>query len=121
MSVRASFVSLAFVITSMAASVAAAATPHPLDPLSAEEVTRSLTILKQSGKLTESTLFPYLMLREPPKKEVLAWKVGQPFRREALAVVYDHKAGKTAEATIDLRTNAIADGKSARASSPPCC
>ncbi len=108
MSIRAVFLSLAVLMISTAASIVTAATAHPLDPLSADEVTRSLAILKHSGKLTASTLFPYLMLREPPKTEVLAWKVGQPFRREALAVVYDHKAGKTAEATIDLRTNAIA-------------
>ena len=101
---------LAFIAV-LISSTALAAPTHPLDPLAADEIARSLAILKQSGKIGETTLFPYLMLKEPPKKEVLAWRSGQPFRREALVVVYDRKLGKTAEATIDLRTGAIAEWK----------
>ncbi|MGZ3649863.1 MAG: primary-amine oxidase [Bdellovibrionota bacterium] len=83
---------------------------HPLDPLTKEEIQSAKAILLKAGKISKdnNVLFPYLMLKEPPKKEVLAWKSG-PFRREAFAELYDRKAGKLYEATVDLRANRVAD------------
>jgi primary-amine oxidase len=84
---------------------------HPLDPLRAREVAQALDILRKSGKVTPTTMFPYLLLKEPPKQEVLAWKEGEPFRREAFVEMYDRKANTTAEAIIDLRAGKISDYK----------
>jgi Cu2+-containing amine oxidase len=47
---------------------------HPLDPLTAGEIDAAVAILKTAGKLPEGAFFPILVLREPPKAEVLAWK-----------------------------------------------
>jgi primary-amine oxidase len=46
--------------------------------------------------------FFIINLKEPPKAEVLNYKPGEPFRREALAVLYDWRNDKTFEAVIDL-------------------
>jgi primary-amine oxidase len=81
---------------------------HPLDPLGPREVAKALAVLKKEGKVATDTLFPYLMLKEPPKAEVLSWKEGMPFRREAFAELYDRKTGKLFEATVDLRAGRVA-------------
>jgi hypothetical protein len=43
--------------------------------------------LNASGHMDSKTRYPFITLHEPPKGEVLRWKPGQPFRREALVVV----------------------------------
>lgn len=59
-------------------------------------------ILKTNGAITGHDFFNMINLKEPPKKEVLAWIPGAPFRREAFASFYDYaKAGMT-EAIVDL-------------------
>ena len=87
------------------------AATHPLDPLDSEEVGRALAVLKKEGKVTATTMFPYLMLSEPPKAEVLAFKPGQVFRREAFAILYDREKGKTFEATVDVKKSKLVTWK----------
>lgn len=84
---------------------------HPLDPLTKEEITLAAQILKQHGKTTEASRFSTIILREPPKAEVLDFKPGAPFRREAFAVVYERTANKTFEAVVDLRNKTILSWK----------
>jgi primary-amine oxidase len=40
--------------------------PHPLEPLSAAEVSRAVTLLAAAGKLTPATRVVCVMLKEPP-------------------------------------------------------
>ncbi|MCO5168505.1 MAG: primary-amine oxidase [Planctomycetes bacterium] len=80
----------------------AAVAPHPLDPLRADELVAATAVLKASGHLPEGALLPLLALDEPPKAEVLAFRPGDPFRRQARAVVLDRLAGRAGEALIDL-------------------
>jgi primary-amine oxidase len=82
----------------LALSIAAG---HPLDGLSTREHWTVYDVLRASGHLDEKTLYAGVQLREPPKAEVLAWKPGQEFRREALAILV--QAGKTYEAVVDVR------------------
>ena len=89
----------------------ASAKPHPLDPLSTAEINLALELLKKSDLVTPDTLFPYLMLNEPPKKEVLAFHEGEKFRREAFAELFDRKNSKLLEVVIDLRTQKIKSKK----------
>ena len=56
---------------------------------------------------TDSPLFPIVVLKEPPKDEVLAYQQGAPFRREAFAVVYDRATNKTFEAVADLKAASL--------------
>ena len=78
---------------------------HPLDGLTFQEYWAVFETMKASGKLDEASRFAGVNLREPPKPEVLRWKSGEPFRREALAIV---KHGRqTFEAVVDLRARKL--------------
>ncbi len=47
---------------------------HPLVPLDAEEFGRNLEVLRGSGRLAPSMRFAGVVLAEPPKADVLAWR-----------------------------------------------
>jgi len=73
---------------------------HPLDALTPEEYTAVLETIKTSGHLDDLSRFAGINLHEPPKQEVLRWKQGDPFRREALAIIKQGR--KTFEALVDV-------------------
>src|SRR2546429_6252756 len=83
---------------------AVATTRHPLDPLTSEEVQAASTILKKERSLDTGHRFVYVMLNEPAKKEVLAWKPGNGTQvdRQAFIVVRDRTRRKTFEAVVSL-------------------
>lgn len=73
---------------------------HPLDDLTAREYWTAYEVLHAAGKTDVDSRFPLIQFKEPPKAEVLAWKAGQPIRREALVIV---KQGAQAfEAVVDV-------------------
>jgi primary-amine oxidase len=78
---------------------------HPLDGLTSTELWTTYEVLRASGKVDADTRYPMVQLKEPPKDEVLAWKPGQPIRREAFVVVW--KAKQTFEAVVDLKGKKI--------------
>jgi primary-amine oxidase len=80
---------------------------HPLDPLTKEEIVLAAQVLKESGKTTTASRFSIINLHEPPKAEVLNHQPGAPFRREAIAVVYERASNKTFEAVVDLRARTV--------------
>jgi len=66
---------------------AAASSPrHPLDPLSAAEVTAAIAALAKAGRVDEFALYPLVTLEEPPKALVLAWTPGQAIPRRAFII-----------------------------------
>ncbi|MBK9707679.1 MAG: hypothetical protein IPO77_11920 [Acidobacteria bacterium] len=75
---------------------------HPLDPLSKGEIAAATKILKESGRLPAGVRFQTIVLREPPKAEVLGFKSGDKFRREAFFIGYDRAGNKTYEAVVDI-------------------
>ena len=58
-------------------------TQHPLDHLTPDEHWAVYHILRASGRTDSTMVIAYVALHEPPKAEVLAWRAGQDFRREA--------------------------------------
>ncbi|MGK2935884.1 MAG: hypothetical protein ACSLFE_11680 [Gemmatimonadaceae bacterium] len=80
--------------------LAAQLPPHPLDGLSGREHWAIYDALVASGRTDSTTSFLYVGLNEPPKAEVLSWKPGQPFRREAIVHLTTAKTGY--EAIVDL-------------------
>src|SRR5262249_17903684 len=73
---------------------------HPLDPLSAKEITTAVAVLREAGEIDAETRFALIDLDEPPKADVLAWKPAQPFARKAFIVA---RRGRTVyEAVVDL-------------------
>ena len=73
---------------------------HPLDGLTTDEYWTVHDVLQKSGHMTEKTLTSSVLLREPAKDKVLAWKEGDPIPREADVILEDE--GKTIEARVDL-------------------
>lgn len=73
---------------------------HPLDALTANEYWKINETLRAAGHLSQDTLFASLVLHEPNKQAVLAWKEGQPFTREADVVLIDKD--KAFESRVDI-------------------
>lgn len=99
---------IAFLPLCLAAALAAT---HPLDPLSKEEIAAAVEALKSGGKASASSRFPILVLREPPKQEVLNFRPGGAFRREAFVTVLDQQSHQTFEAVVDLRAKSVVSWK----------
>src|SRR5437868_1123716 len=105
------FVLFALALLAPALAKAADYPTHPLDSLSREEIAATVEVLKNSGKTDEASRYATIMLREPPKAEVLAFKPGSAFRREAFAVVFERAANKTFEAVVDLNKKSLLSWK----------
>jgi primary-amine oxidase len=80
---------------------------HPLDPLSKDEIALAAKVVKDAGKATTASRFQTIVLNEPPKEEVLGFKPGDVFRREAFVIVYERTANKTFDGVVDLRSSAV--------------
>jgi primary-amine oxidase len=81
---------------------AGAAAAHPLDPLSAEEITAATAALRRAGAADDATRFVAVELAEPAKSAVLS---GQPTPRRAHVVL--RRGATMAEAEIDLATGGV--------------
>jgi primary-amine oxidase len=79
---------------------------HPMDALTADEITTATKLLRDAGKLGDKSLLVSMTLEEPPKAEVRGWIKGEAFSRHALAVVLSD--GKIGEAAINLDARTLA-------------
>ncbi len=77
-------------------------TAHPLDPLTAEEITRAWEILRAQRDVAPRARVVSIALHEPPKEVVLGHRAGDAVARAAFAVVMDRGTGKTYEAVVSL-------------------
>ncbi|MDQ4121223.1 MAG: primary-amine oxidase [Acidobacteriota bacterium] len=84
---------------------------HPLDSLSASEIANAVKTLQAASTFPKTALFSTVQLNEPPKSEVLNFKNGAQFRREAFVIVLDREKNKTYEAVVDLRANRVISWK----------
>jgi len=82
---------------------------HPLDALTTQEYWAVHDVLQASGHLGEKTLISSLLLHEPPKEKVLAWKDGDPITRESDIILED--TGKTYEALVDITNHKLESWK----------
>jgi primary-amine oxidase len=84
------------------------AVAHPLEPLTADEVTAASTILKEARGLGPSNRFVFVELNEPPKEQVGAWSPGdEPLPREAHVVLYERGTRTTSEAVVSLTDHEV--------------
>src|SRR5262245_28427994 len=83
---------------------------HPLEPLSAAEVQQAVQILKKNGKVTPTTRFVSISLKEPPKDAVHSGRGSAT--REAFAVLFDNGTNTAHEATVSLTNSAVLGFKS---------
>ena len=75
-----------------------AAAPHPLDPLTAEEITAACTLVRAAATSPENCRFPTVRLEEPTKQELAAGGAG----RRAFALTLDVTTGEAIEHIVDL-------------------
>ena len=77
---------------------------HPLEPLSAAEISAASAILKAEKGLAPTARFVFVSLHEPPKAAVQA---GEDTAREAFVVFYEKAERKTYEAVVSLTDEAV--------------
>ncbi|KII26917.1 tyramine oxidase, partial [Arthrobacter sp. AK-YN10] len=77
---------------------------HPLDPLSREEISHAVSILKDGPAAADSFRFVSVELREPSKETLRA---GTDPAREADSVLIDRTTGVAYEAVVDLGSSII--------------
>jgi primary-amine oxidase len=90
---------------------------HPLDALTSEEYWVATSVLSAAGKVNTKTRYPMIQLWEPPKEEVLAWKPGQPMRREAFVMV--EQGRQVFEAVVDLSGKKLVSWTEIKGVQPP--
>src|SRR5919112_2550101 len=79
---------------------------HPLDPLSREEITRAVAILKEGQAAAESFRFISVELREPGKEDL---RSGVQVVREADAVLVDRAEARSYTAVVNLETGTVTE------------
>ncbi len=75
---------------------------HPLEPLSAEEVTRTVAILRQDKGLSPDFRFTEVTLDEPTKAKVTSFEAGSELGRDAYATLIEKSTGNVYEARVSL-------------------
>src|SRR5205085_3752279 len=80
------------------------APPHPLDPLSAAELTAAVQLLRKERKLAASYRFVSCTLDEPARKTV---RESRSVPRRAFVVLLDRATGTGYEAVVDLTGKSV--------------
>jgi primary-amine oxidase len=75
---------------------------HPLTPLDEQEISAAVEIFKREHNLGEKIRFAGVVLHEPPKEQVLAFKPGDDFERDAHVAMVNSAEEATYEAVISL-------------------
>jgi primary-amine oxidase len=86
-------------------------TRHPLEPLSGAEVQQAVDLLKANGKVTPTTRFISLSLKEPDKERVHGFKGTNAPPREAFAVLFDNAKNACYETSVSLAENKLLSWK----------
>ena len=76
--------------------------PHPLDPLTADEVRQAAAILRRDRGVSERWRFASIELREPAKASVLDDAPGASPSREARVVCWNRDDGQAYRALVSL-------------------
>ncbi|HEU0079819.1 MAG TPA: hypothetical protein VFQ76_19390, partial [Longimicrobiaceae bacterium] len=91
---------------------------HPLDPLTAEEITTAAGVLRASPQFPRGAVFSTIVLREPEKGDVLGYQPGAPVARQAFAVVLDRRGNRAFEADVDLGARRLASWRAVEGVQP---
>lgn len=82
-------------------------TPHPLDPLSPEEIALAVSIVRASEELPKGLRFVTVSVQEPAKAVVREHAPGKAFPREAFLILLDNASGQASEVIVDLRAEKL--------------
>src|SRR5689334_11827811 len=75
---------------------------HPLDPLTPEELSAAVALVRKERQPGERVRFASVALHEPPKASVLGFKEGDPISRSAFIRLLDNADGATYGAIVNL-------------------
>ena len=81
--------------------------PHPLDPLSAQEVTAAADVLRAAGLVSPSLRFVMTSLHEPPKPADLSFDAAPTPDRRAFVVAWDGAEKVLHEAVVSLTGSSV--------------
>src|SRR5580658_1614012 len=84
---------------------------HPLEPLTASEVQLAVALLKENGKVTPTTRFVSVSLKEPSKDAVHRYSGKERIGREASAVLFDNGTNSCYETTLSLTNRKLLSWK----------
>jgi len=76
--------------------------PHPLDPLTAGEISEAAAIVRRDQGVGDGWRFASIELREPAKADLPALEDGRLVRREALVVCWNRADGQAYRGTVSL-------------------
>lgn len=80
---------------------------HPLDPLSADEISRAVQVVRQARGIGDGWRFVTVTLWEPAKEVVRNHKPGAVFSRHAFVIVIDRAKGQAYEGLVNLATGTV--------------
>jgi primary-amine oxidase len=83
------------------------ATAHPLDALTADEIRGAVSIVRESGRVTEGVLFAMVTLEEPSRETVAAHRTGEPVERRVRLVLLPGPEAAVVEAVVSLAAGQI--------------
>src|SRR2546421_12373407 len=76
---------------------------HPLEPLTVDEISNAAAIVREHVKLGPRARFTSITLHEPPKEQVLAFRIdGEAIDREAEIILLDPSQPGAFEALVSL-------------------
>ena len=84
---------------------------HPLEPLTAKEISAAVEILRTARNLRPSYRFVSVVLHEPPKEQISNFEGADSTDREAFVVLLDNADGSTYEAVVSLTQKAVRSWK----------
>ena len=84
-----------------------AALLHPLEPLSAAEITQAVALVRADARCGPEVRYVSVELHEPPKVRVLAYEAGDAPPREAFLNLLDRATGAAYEAVASLSEGVI--------------
>src|SRR5690348_18409584 len=83
--------------------------PHPLDPLRAEEISRAAAIIRTERASGDQWRFACVELVEPAKTAPADQRAGRETARQARAVIWNRGDGLVYECTVDLGAGTLTD------------
>ena len=81
--------------------------PHPLDPLTADEIRQAAVIVRRERGVGDGWRFASIELKEPSKADLPALESGRRAGREALVVCWDRADGRAYRGTVSLTGDAV--------------
>lgn len=92
---------------------------HPLEPLSVEEISAAVRILRDKQRLPAQYRFVQVALHEPPKETVLNYRDGEEIDREAFVILLDNDEGATYEGVVSLSRGEVRSWRQVAGVQPP--